>query len=507
MDGSTVDVRMLSRPEDRASGPFAALLGSFHQNGIAYCYWRSGRRVEAALAGDSDLDLLVAKPDQYRSQEILLQAGFKCFPAVAHRDHPAISSFLGYDAASGRIVHIHLYVRLLVGGALLKTHHLRWEENVLARAVWHPGLPIRVLDPADEAVLMLVRSSLELRRTDPVALWGWTALKRKFATDRAELVAQVDRTTLLNRAGEVFSDKLAGLLVEGLFGTPSRSVQRRIRRRVRKELAAWRTTNAVEAHVRTAARGVLYAAGRLNAHYLRQPRPWRRRAPGGGCVAALVGVDGSGKTTIMAAIREWLEPEIDVLPIYFGTGEGRPSLLLLPLKLILPLVMSVMRTKPRGSSHGRVSDRAPGPLYSLLMTGWAGVLSVEKRIKLLAARRGADRGLLVIADRYPQADDPAYNDGPLLPRLKWAPGWLRAFEARSYRMARRLPPDLVLRLDVSAETIGRREPTMDRGVIRTRIAGLRRMKFPEGTRVVCVDAERPFPEVLRTVKHEIWRML
>ena len=408
MGGSSVDVNELSRPQHRVVPPFTELLASFHQRHVSYCYWRSGRRVEAAFAGDSDLDLLVAKQHQYRAQQSLLECGFKCFPAVAHRDHPAISSFLGYDEAGGRIVHVHLHVRLVVGGALLKTHRVRWEEMVLARAVCHPELPIRVLDPADEALLMVVRACLELRRTDPVALRGWTALTRKFATDRAAFAARtvaLDRAALLERAREVFSDDLAALLTEDVFGAPARAAQRRLRRRMRRELGAWRTCNRVEEYLRSGVRTALWAAGRLNASCFHLARPWRRRAPGGGCVAAIVGVDGSGKTTVMTAIRAWLDAEIDVVPIYFGTGGGRPSLLLLPLKLMLPLIMRFVRTKPKGSSHGRVSDRPPGPVYSVLMMAWAGVLAVEKRTKLLAARRGAERGVVVIADRYPQDEE------------------------------------------------------------------------------------------------------
>lgn len=112
----------------------------------------------------------------------------------------------------------------------------------------------------------------------------------------------------------------------------------------------------------------------------------------------------------------------------------------------------------------------------------------------------------MIADRYPQDEELGYNDGPLLPRLRWAPRWLLRFEARAYALTRRLPPDLVIRLDVSAETAARREPSMDPAVIRERIAALRRLKFP-GARLVRIDAEQPLPEVLRAVKREIWQLL
>jgi len=506
MDRSTKELTVLPQSECQADSPFAVLLASFHQTGITYCYWRSSRRVEVALAGDSDLDLLVAKEDQYRAWQNLLQSGFKYFSAVAHRNHPAIYSFLGYDEQSGRIVHVHLHVRLVIGGALLKTHRIHWEDVILARTVWHPTLPIRILDPTDEALLTYVRACLELRRTDPVALHRWGTLKQKFAMDQDALTARLDRATLLQRSCEIFSHELAGVVTEALLGESTLVAKRRLTLRIRKELGSWRTCGLVEGHAGTATRAVLSAAGKLNVSIFHRFRPWRRLAPGGGCVAALVGVDGSGKTTVMNAIRAWLEPEVDVVRIYFGTGGGRPSLLLLPLKMILPLVTACIRTKPRSSSHGRVSNRAPGPVYSVLMMVWATVLSVEKRTKLLAAWRGAERGLIVLADRFPQDEEPTYNDAPLLSRLTWAPRQLRAFEARSYGLARRLPPDLVIRLDVSVGTAAKREPDMAQTLIRDRIAALRRLTF-SGARVVCVDADRPLDEVLRAVKREIWQLL
>lgn len=505
MDGPVRDSGALSGAERPAGGPFGILLASFHRQGIVYCYWRSRRRVQDAWSGQSDLDLLVARDDQHRAQMCLQQTGFKCFAPVSP-DHPAIYSFLGHDEASGRIVHVHLHARLVVGGALLKTHRLPWEDHLLARAVWHPALPIRVLDPADETLLILVRESLELRWTDPVVLRRWSRTRRKFAADRQACAEDLDLSALLDRARELLSDEVAGAIQAAMSAEAGPAASRRLQRQLRGNLRPWRLGNRAEQHLRTLGRAASRAAGDLAARLFRVARPWRRHAPGGGVVVTLVGVDGSGKTTAMKAVREWLEAEVDAMPIYFGTGGGRPSLLLLPLKIMLPLVMIFFRSKPRGSSHGRVSDRPPGSAYSLLMMVWAGALAVEKRTKLRTARRGAERGLVVIADRYPQDEDLTYNDGPLLPRLRWAPGWLRDFETRSYALARRLPPDLVIKLDVSAETAARREPDMDVGMIRTRVAALRRLAFP-GAKVVRIDAEQSLAAVLTAVKREIWQVL
>jgi hypothetical protein len=486
------------------------VLNDLHRQRISYCYWKSSRRVHLILAGDGDLDLLVARQDQHRIEALLLRRGLKLFPCVSGRDHPAVVSFLGYDEPSGKLVHVHLHFRLVSGERLLKNYRIPWEDHLLARAMHHPTLPILILDPRSEALLSVVRACLELRWTDPVTLRHWEVTRQKFALDREALIAQVDEEALRQHAAELFGDgpkseDLAHRVVEAFYDRGALNPAP-LRRRVEAHFSAQRSYNAFEYRLRAIGRVALWLAGGLNKSLLHWPRPWSRRAPGGGCVVAMIGVDGSGKSTAVSTMRSWLGAEIDTMPIYFGTGDGRPSFLLWPLKLVMPILQSSFRTKPKGSSHGDVSSRPPGLLYALLLTGWAMVVAREKRIKLLSARRAANRGLIVLADRYPQDEILGFNDGPLLHRLQTVPAFLRGIEARAYALSRRLPPDLVIKLMVSPSTAKRREPNMDLEVIRDRVASMERLAFP-GARVVCVDAEQPLPVVIGKIKHEIWRQL
>ena len=496
----------LATPSDGSLSLLRDVLGEFHRQSVSYCYWKSSRRLPAALAGESDLDLLISRSDQHRAQAILLECGLKLFPDVANRLDPAVSSYLGFDEASGRLVHLHLHFRLVLGEPLLKIYRLPWEDTLLDRAQMHPTLRVRVLDPASEALLLAVRGALEPSRIDPVAARHWSATQQKFERDRQDLAVRLDWERLRRRAHEVFSDDLASGVADAVCSLRPTAGRRRLRRRIRQELAPYRAYGGPEARLRGMSRALAWAFGNLNKRFLHLPRPWSRRAPGGGRVVAVVGVDGSGKSTVVANIRDWLGAEVDVMPAYFGTGDGRPSLLLLPLKMLVPVITRLLRTKPRGATHGRVSDRPPGPLYSVLMLVWAAAVAAEKRLKLRAAHRAARRGLVVIADRYPQDEDLGYSDGPLLPRLTRAPRWLRLFEARSYALARRLPPDLVIALEVSPETAARREPAMQAAAVRLRIEGLGRLAFP-GARLVRVSAEQPFSEEIRTIKREIWGLL
>ncbi len=428
------------------------VLGDFRRQTISYCYWKSSKRIQSVLAGEGDLDLLIARHDQHRAEAILLERGFKLFPSVAMRDHPAILSYLGYDEPSGRLVHLHVHL------------------------------------------------------LDPVTFRGWRTTLARFAHDRKQLAETLDRGRLAGRASQLLGNDLGALLADAIYDEGLFDESARLRSAIRKHFAPYRTYNALEARLRSAARAIHWATGGLNRFYLHLPRPWSRRAPGGGCVVALIGIDGSGKTTINATIRAWLSSEVDVMPVYFGTGGGRPSLLLRPFKLLVPLLTRLLKSKPRGSSHGKVSKDAPRLLYSLLLMVWAAVVAREKRTKLLAARRGASRGLVVVTDRYPQNEIRGFNDGPLLTRLAWAPSWLRRWERSAYALAQRLPPDLVIKLIVTPETTARREPDMDPAVIEKRIEEIPRLAF-SGARIVSINAEQPLADVIRAVKHEIWSML
>ncbi|SFO66646.1 Thymidylate kinase [Mesorhizobium sp. NFR06] len=502
----TRDVITTPVRESRVLDTLLMALSALRQSNVECCYWKSSRRFPAVLLGESDLDLLVARSDQHLAAQALLACGLKRFESVNCCGHPAVQSFLGYDEPSGRIIHLHLHYRLVVGEPLLRNYQLPWEQLILASAIPHPRLPIRVLDPASEALLLLVRASLELRRRDPLALRNWRATQKKFELDRLDLASRVDPRRLRDLAAKLVKHDLAEAIANALFDPQPLATQRRLRRHIRKDLAVYRTYNAIEVVLRGIGRAIHWTVGNLNKRFLHIPRPWSRRAPGGGMVVAVVGIDGSGKTTLVAAIRQWLGSEVDVMPIYFGTGGGRPSLLLLPFKLLVPVATWALGTKPAGSSHGTVSDHTPGAFYSILLAIWATVVAVEKLMKLVAARRGADRGMVVIADRFPQDQIVDFNDAPLLPRLANVPARLRRFEANAYALARRQPPDLVIKLQTTPEVIMTREPGMDPSVIRRRVPALQQLTF-RGATVVSVDAGQPLVDVIRAAKAAVWRML
>jgi hypothetical protein len=494
-------------PEKASITPlFSRLLQEFDRAQVSYCYWKSSARVSAALLGNTDLDLLVAQEDQHRATAALLSAGFKAFPAASARAHLSIATFLGHDEESGRLLHVDLHTWIALGDTLVKEYRLPWEHIILARSVRDAVFSINLLDPVSEAILLITRACLETRFSDVVALRNRNVLKQKFEADRQHLAQRVDRAELQDLAALLLSPKAAPLVADAIWDPHPLDKLHRLRREVRSALAPFRAYGSVEVRIRSWCRAAAWLAGNFNQLLIHAPRSWNRHVPGGGRIIAVVGVDGSGKSTLVRALRAWLAPELDVMPIYFGTGDGKPSFWILPFKLMVPICSRLMKPKPRKSSYRTMIKQPPGFAYTALMLVWATLVAIEKRGKLRKAFRASQRGMLVLTDRYPQDENIDFNDGPLLPRLSSAPAFLRRFEAKVYQLSHRIRPDLVLRHEICLETATRREPSMDRAVIEQRIAELTRLCFA-GARIAKLDSEQPFIDVVRAAERELWRVL
>lgn len=479
------------------------LLMAFHCGEVAYCYWKSSKRVHLALNGATDLDLLVARRSRERALRILFALGFKFVQSARWRNHPAVMSFLGYDEPSGKILHVHIHFWIVLGNALVKNHRLPDEDSFICRSAQHQSLPIRMLHPTDEALLLMIRGSFELHRYDPITIRRWRSMNEKFDLDWATLRPRIDAAEFADRSRQLFTPDLARRISAQLASPHPWRELRRLRGTMERELKAYATCGAAMAFVQTCGCAILWTCGEINRRYLYIPRLPRRHPLGGGIVIAVAGVDGSGKSTLVANLRSWLEPEIDVMTIYFGTGQGRPSFILLPFKITALLISPFIKTKPRGASHGSLSDRPASLLYDLMFIVWATAVAIEKRGKLFLSRRAVARGFVVLTDRYPQSEIKNFNDGPMLHRSNYAPGWLRRFEAGVYDLAHRAAPDLLIKLHVKPETVARREPDMHPKVIRQRVDSFSELTFA-ADRIVSIDAERPLQDVIKKAKREVW---
>jgi len=129
-------------------------------------HWKSNNHLAAALAGETDLDLLVAQEDAQQFRQLALQYGFKVVISPPAKQFPGVEDYLGFDLATGRLSHLHVYYRLVLGKPFVKNHRLPLEDALLASARRHQSERVMIPSPAWELVVLVARILLKTGTRD-----------------------------------------------------------------------------------------------------------------------------------------------------------------------------------------------------------------------------------------------------------------------------------------------------------------------------------------------------
>ena len=213
-------------------------------------------------------------------------------------------------------------------------------------------------------------------------------------------------------------------------------------------------------------------------------------------VIAVVGCDGAGKSTLTADLYAGLQGEGRTEFLYLGQDSGNILRRILGLPLIGPAIGRYLVRRSRRAHGDGDKSAAPDAITALVIH----LLSQWRRHKfrrMLALNR---RGVVVIADRYPQAEVPGfYFDGPGLVAGHASSAfirWLAGREQRLYADMARHAPALLIRLNVDAETAHARKPDHKLAMLRDKVGVIPTLRF-NGARIVDLDGQAPYAEVLR----------
>jgi thymidylate kinase len=507
-------------PEPRHEDPVAQpldlvsrLIRRLAQEQVRYCHWKSNEHLGAALAGATDLDLLVDHEAATLVTRLLAEEGFKRFTAPSEITYVGVEDYLGLDEETGHLAHVHLHYRLALGEKFLKGYRLPWEDTLLASRRVDSASGMYVCDPSLELLLLLLRAAIKLRRRDRL-----TTGRRKlyvagdFEREFVWLVARMSRDRLGTLAHELLGPDAAGILASMVPEVPSTAQLLDLRRAVAPVLDRFRTYDRRGADLQRWRREWRSRSGRALRRYLGIRIPIGFTVPRGGVIVAFVGADGSGKSTIVNAVSAWLAWRLEIVPVYLGFGDGRVSLgrgMLQALARAWP-----SSTKSTSETPGRVSGATPTGLGHRARAAWrilwAASIVREKQARMRQAVRARNLGQVVICDRYPQAQIGELGDGPLLGRLESAPaalGRTSRWELKAYQQMEAIAPDLVVKLHVSPEVSARRKHDVSLESLRQRAEVVRKLRFPRATRVVEIDTDRPLDQVLLQAKRAVWDAL
>jgi thymidylate kinase len=465
---------------------------------VRYCHWKSTTALDRSAQGENDLDLLVDRSDVQTFVQILHRLGFKEAIGPSWTRIPGIVNYYGLDPTTARLVHVHAHYRMVVGDDMTKNYHLPIERPYLASTVQGPLF--RVPAPEFELAVLVIRLMLKHAAWDsPLNLQAKLSVG-----ERAELDDLTRRADPIG-VREVVAEHLPFVGVE-LFDR-SLQVLGRDAPPWRRFATGWRMQRTLAAQSR---RPMLWdAILKLSRRVVRKGRRRVLRQTGhrleaGGAIVAVVGGDGSGKSTMVEALRAWLAPHLSTVKLHLG----KPPLSVSTMAVRIVFWMRKLLGLPRiqASPDGTVQPPTRTARLAWLLRHTS--IARDRRRVYLRARRAAARGDVVLCDRYPLPGmlitDGPRNAGQPSSGRGWLGRSLARRQGRYYEDIRR--PDILIVLRVDPELAARRRSDGDGELVRARSDEVARVDW-SGTGALVVDTGRSMDEVLAEVTSFIWSRL
>ena len=211
---------------------------------------------------------------------------------------------------------------------------------------------------------------------------------------------------------------------------------------------------------------------------------------------AIVGTDGSGKTTLSAAVMDLVRNYGPADTAHLGLKSGDIGRAIQRLPIIGNAIDRLISGKASRARDTR--DKIPDPVTALVIFCFS--LFRLRRFKRMMLKRRA--GYIIVTDRYPQIDVPGFYDGPGLSAARATDRltrWLAQHEYRHYAWMASFRPDLVIRLNVDLETAFARKPDHRRESLRQKVEVTPRLTFG-GALIVDFDSKEPLETLVNKVR-------
>ncbi|MGI9607313.1 MAG: hypothetical protein ACR2P0_14350 [Acidimicrobiales bacterium] len=493
--------RRISEPQVAAE-TVARLATSLERERVRWCHWKSNLAIARSESAENDLDLLVDVADRDRFRAVLRDLGFVRVEKHAPPRPPAKEDWFFHDPGTRRVVHVDAHYELYVGPDRSKNVRLPLEDAFLdsARSC---GL-LKVPSPVLEYIVLVLRLVLKYGIWDEVVWQG--LLRRPVEPKRSEL-AEFDHLRALVTPSQIDEALVAHLpwLDRDLFDQCVRLVadgaatghRLRVGRQLYRSLSTHDSLRRRPAGlVRLSRRLALAAAGRRGGYPA-------YRISGGGVIVGVMGGDGSGKSTALDGVESWLDGMLDTKRIHLGKPPWSRTTIAVRGSL-KSLVWIRSRFRPAPSRREFLE-----PTNSLRSTLWLACTARDRLLLFRRARRFADRGGVVLSDRYPHRALSSM-EVPQIRRLAMGPDLgpvverLARFEERCH--GRIGPADALVVLRVDPETAVHRKTDEPSDYVRRRATEIWDVDWTS-TDVQPIDATQLPDSVVSELETVVWGAL
>ena len=488
-------------PRSNSAASFFVRLG---EAGVRFGIFKSSRNTQMALGGEQDLDILVAREDYQQFCAIASECG-----GIRSVNHPSLASpgredWFIPDFERARYLHLDVHTSVRLGGKFNKRYPcFAYGDIGDWGAVTLGSCSIPIASPMDEAAVTLSRIAF---RAKGKVSGSWQKLTGDWAREIDELLfapVEAGETSVCHEHGDL-TFRCRVKKQDGEVWVHREDLAS-IRRAVKASCGA-PIYSAISDPIRNTFRTWRYAAARFVNRMVAGLVVDRRRPACGGLIVAVIAPDGMGKTTQVERISKLLGWKFCCARLYLGTGDGQGwQLRRLLRRLYLRRRSKFSAVRLNGlDAEGRsgLKSRAASVLYAT----WGLLVAFERHVRVQAARRMADRGFIVVCDRWPQSIEPGFMDGPTRPH-RHSPNLLRRWELSLYDRMSRVRPDITIHLMGDYEVSQARKPgELTREEFDKRIALMTEMQArAPGTHVI--DATQDIDEVSKTIFGVIWKML
>ncbi|PXY99719.1 nucleoside triphosphate hydrolase [Commensalibacter melissae] len=219
-------------------------------------------------------------------------------------------------------------------------------------------------------------------------------------------------------------------------------------------------------------------------------------------IIAIIGCDGSGKTTVCLELERWLNSVHPTKLCHLGrqTGNIRRRLIKLPF-LGKKLDKNITKTNKQAKSK-----KGPNALLALGIFIMS-LRRVYRFYRMLSLRK---QGFYILTDRFPQVAIIGGLDGPDLTTENPASSITRLLtklERSLYNWMINHTPDLVIRLNVTVETAQQRKPDHRLESMIKKIGTLQQLTY-NGAPIIDIDNNtQPIEETINQAKKAIAKKL
>jgi thymidylate kinase len=225
-----------------------------------------------------------------------------------------------------------------------------------------------------------------------------------------------------------------------------------------------------------------------------------RRAP----LIAVIGCDGSGKSTVSEAVLAWARRFGPAEAVHLGKQSGNVGRALGQLPLVGKSIDKAIVHQSK-DTQGQRGDKNPKLFPALVVFGFQ-LRRLRRFRRMMALWK---KNVIIVSDRFPQVDVPGAYDGTLLSTTAPAGAavhWMAKRERAQFEWMTSYRPDLVIRLNVDIDTACARKPDHRRQALEKKVLATPLFTF-KGAPIVEIDSRQPLAQVIAEAQAAVTRTL